>query len=189
MNAKAAEKHIHAVAEWLADTSGRCGLMLYGGLGSGKTTLACAVRRMAWDAVQRADEILEKMSWKLDDAEKRQLARQAQIVSPEMKRAADIATLYRTDDTYAMETISRLETCGMLIIDDLGTEPQEVMCYGSPRHPFAELLDARYAARRLTMVTTNLDTKDIESRYGARTADRCREYFATELFTEKSYRK
>ena len=47
----------------------------------------------------------------------------------------------------------------MLAIDDLGTEPVEVMDYGNIITPVINLLTKRYEAHLFTIVTTNLDPK------------------------------
>lgn len=59
-----------------------------------------------------------------------------------------------------------------LAIDDLGTEPVEVMDYGNIITPVINLLTKRYEAHLFTIVTTNLDPKEIHKRYGDRIADR-----------------
>lgn len=59
-----------------------------------------------------------------------------------------------------------------LAIDDLGTEPVEVMDYGNIITPVINLLTKRYEAHLFTIVTTNLDPKEIHKRYDDRIADR-----------------
>lgn len=60
----------------------------------------------------------------------------------------------------------------MLAIDDLDTEPVEVMDYGNIITPVINLLTKRYEAHLFTIVTTNLYPKEIHKRYGDRIADR-----------------
>ena len=43
----------------------------------------------------------------------------------------------------------------MIIIDDLGEEPKEVMVYGMIHTPIIDLLSERYANQLMTIVTTN----------------------------------
>ena len=73
-------------------------------------------------------------------------------------------------------------------IDDLGIEPVEVMDYGNIMTPVIDLLTKRYEAQLFTIVTTNLDPKDIRKRYGDRIADRLNEMMAKIVYRNPTYR-
>ena len=77
----------------------------------------------------------------------------------------------------------------MLAIDDLGTEPVEVMDYGNRQNPVIDLLYKRYDNQLTTIITTNLRPKEISETYGERIADRLREMSYNIVFENKSYRK
>lgn len=98
---------------------------------------------------------------------------------PEAARFIDSARLMRVD-RYRGKEMAALETCGLLVIDDLGME------YDDEKGAFLSKLDglinARYAAELRTVITTNLEWKtddpkkqDFRRRFGARIADRVRE--------------
>ena len=83
--------------------------------------------------------------------------------------ALHIAQLCKSNHTKYHLELAQNE---MLAIDDLGTEPVEVMDYGNIITPVINLLTKRYEAHLFTIVTTNLDPKEIHKRYGDRIADR-----------------
>ena len=63
----------------------------------------------------------------------------------------------------------------LMVIDDLGVEYLDKNGYFN--HRLDELIDDRYSNYRKTIITTNLNAKDFQTRYGARVADRIREGF------------
>jgi len=75
----------------------------------------------------------------------------------------------------------------MLTIDDLGTEPVEVMDYGNIMTPVIDLLTKRYEAQLFTIVTTILAPKDIHKRYGDRIDDRLNEMMAKIVYRDSTY--
>ena len=54
--------------------------------------------------------------------------------------------------------------------------------------PVIDLLTKRYEAQLFTIVTTNLDPKDIRKRYGDRIADRLNEMMAKIVYRNPTYR-
>ena len=62
-----------------------------------------------------------------------------------------------------------------IVIDDLGVEYLDKN--GHFNHRLDELIDERYSNYRKTVITTNLNARDFQSRYGVRVADRIREGF------------
>ena len=77
----------------------------------------------------------------------------------------------------------------MLAIDDLGTEPAEVLSYGNVLSPVIDLLSRRYDDQLFTIVTTNLTPKQIREHYGERMADRFNEMFERIIFDNPTYRQ
>ena len=71
--------------------------------------------------------------------------------------------------------LERLMNLPILIIDDLGVEYMDKG--GHFKHRLDELLDARYSNFRKTIITTNLNKKDFQERYGERVSSRIMEGF------------
>ena len=80
------------------------------------------------------------------------------------------------------------EDLKLIFIDDLGAERKEVQEFGNVLTPVVDLLEHRYAKRLFTVVTTNLDAKQLEEKYGARLRDRFREMFIRVPFSNQSFR-
>lgn len=79
---------------------------------------------------------------------------------------ADVSRLSSFDEGRAdLERLKRLE---LLVLDDVGTEHLTAHAGGL----VFDLLDARHAARRRTVVCSNLDGKALVARLGERLADR-----------------
>jgi DNA replication protein DnaC len=76
----------------------------------------------------------------------------------------------------------------MIIIDDLGEEPKEVLKYGQPETPIIDLLNERYVHQRITVITSNLETDALRAKYGERVYDRLREMVTSVVFENDSYR-
>ena len=159
----ATKENILAVSRWLTEGK-RPGLLLYGGIGTGKTTMAKAIARVinaykiveGWPSVQEMKVTTARQLARLDAEEHREYLNYCQ---------AD-----------------------KLLIDDLGTEPASVKSYGNESFPIVELLCKRYDQRLMTIVTTNLDDQGIAAMYGERVADRFRDMFDRKVYTGKSYR-
>lgn len=76
----------------------------------------------------------------------------------------------------------------MIIIDELGEEPREVMVYGMIHTPLIDLIGERYAQQRMTIITTNLDVDELKAKYGERIYDRFTEMITSVIFENDSYR-
>ncbi|MGC9984757.1 MAG: hypothetical protein ABSF35_14145 [Polyangia bacterium] len=76
-------------------------------------------------------------------------------------------------DHFSEAALKPYFTAHRLVVDDLGAEYLDAKgFFGSL---FDELLDARYAGKLPTIITTNLDAAGFSARYGARVVDRLRE--------------
>ena len=64
----------------------------------------------------------------------------------------------------------------------------EVMSYGNIMNPVIELLSKRYDAQLFTIVTTNLQPRQIRERYGERIAERLNEMMAKIVYRNTTYR-
>lgn len=74
-------------------------------------------------------------------------------------------------------------------IDDIGQESAELNRYGQMLYPIRDIMLYRYEKNLLTLVTTNLNPKDLTERYGKRLGDRMQELFEIIVIKEDSYRR
>lgn len=92
-------------------------------------------------------------------------------------------SLFDDDDRLLLENMQRIEC---LVLDDLGTE---FLSENSVWRGLVDgLLDARYAAMKRTIITTNLDLPAFGARYGKRVADRLRHDMVLGMCGAKSMR-
>ena len=162
---------IEKCAQWLAAKDGRVGLLLYGTVGTGKTTML--------NAICRVINTFAKPSY-------------SDITLNEDKTAA-VKVIRAKDVVLAWQDNKVLykQMCGteLLGIDEFGVEAIDVNTYGNTNEPIIDLLSTRYDKQKCTLISSNLDIETIGDRYGARLQDRFVEMFKTIAFTGKSYRK
>ena len=77
----------------------------------------------------------------------------------------------------------------LMIVDDLGTEPREVMEFGNVYTPLIDLITTRYEEQLYTIFTTNLTPAQLEEKYGKRIVDRLNEMVEKIVFENESYRR
>ena len=77
----------------------------------------------------------------------------------------------------------------LMIVDDLGTEPREVMEFGNVYTPLIDLISTRYEEQLYTIFTTNLTPTQLEEKYGKRIVDRLNEMVEKVVFENESYRR
>jgi DNA replication protein DnaC len=132
--------------EIVANLENGRGLWLYGGAGTGKTTLAMLVSRIALEAGRSvAIYSLPKL-----------LAR--------IRRTYDAE---RGEQSYA-ELFDRLTTVDLLHIDDLGAEKQTDWVL----EQLYALINERYESRRSLVVTTNKNAAELDDQIGGRVVSR-----------------
>ena len=153
---------IKDASSWLIEGK-KPGLLLYGGIGNGKTTLANA--------------ICMYINQLRDYSEPGVYRTTAIIVSRKSMR----------DET--SKYLEELKTKEMFCLDDLGVEAPTVKCYGNDIYRLTEWFYARYDYPLLTLVTRNRNMEQLSERYGSRIADRMEEYFNKIPFTHATYRK
>lgn len=159
------KSQLRLMANWITSDSSKFGILLCGECGNGKSTLLKAFQ---------------------------QLLNYLSIPNPngqgnygiQITDAKYVAYLGRSD----YPAFLRLSQKDMLGIDDLGTEPQEVMDFGNVVTPVIDLLTKRYDEQLFTIITTNLTPKQIREHYGDRIADRLNEMVEKIVFTNGTYR-
>lgn len=154
--------HITSVVEWLANVESRPWCRLSGFIGNGKSTMLQAVK-----------------SW-FEKTHIRQLFT--------LHTASEVVRYAAAENNLGNQNFDLLCRIPLLMIDDLGTEPNEVVVYGNKMQPMRDLLYARYDKRLITLFTTNMTDAEFSGYYGERIADRCRELQTKIVFAEKSYR-
>lgn len=180
-------KKLRMIARWMASDKKRPSLLLYGGVGNGKTTMASAMASTI-DCIRDTARDMEQKSYRLTPEERQQNAALKQYIElpgPRIVTAQKLATLAKEDEA----GYEKLAGAKFLIIDDLGCEPVSVKNYGTEITPVTDVIYRRYQTMATTVITTNLDRKDIRSLYGVRVADRLDEFCNYIAFTSESYRK
>lgn len=166
------KEHILQVARWLINPNGTPGLMLCGLYGNGKTTIANA------------------LAWLIGFITERELGYSKRMTMP-LYTAKRICSLCAASEKFKeqYDSYERLFHLPMMIIDDLGEEPKEVMVYGMIHTPIIDLISERYSRQLMTVVTTNLEADQLKDKYGSRIYDRFREMLTPIIFENDSYRQ
>ena len=164
-------QHILSAAKWLVSPNAKFGLMLCGLYGNGKTTLAKAISCLIEYVTEHELGFTHRSRM-------------------EIVTAKNICRLCAAGEKFKeqLDAYESLFKTPMLIIDDLGEEPKEIMVYGMIHTPLIDLISERYSRRLLTIITTNLDTDEIKDKYGPRIYDRFREMLTPIVFENESYR-
>lgn len=158
------KRHLRKASTWLVSTT-KPGLMLFGKVGNGKSTLARAIGRLI-ELVYASDGFRDR--------------KVLQSVS-----ALELAALAKDNPLKFQE----LKNSELLAIDDVGVEPSIVKSWGNEISPFTEIIYYRYEKQLFTILTSNLTVYDIGGRYGPRVADRFTEMFDFMAFNGDSYRE
>ena len=157
------QQNISKAAKWLTGDY-KVGLMLYGGVGNGKTTLARSIIELI-SILYNTRGLREPGFVNVSALELSKMIIEAPNQYQKVKEAEKI------------------------FIDDMGTEPTNVKSWGNELSPVTELLYYRYDKQLFTLITSNFNDAQIEERYGVRISDRFSEMFDKAYFPGKSYRK
>ena len=167
------------LAEYITQPIPKFGVMCCGTCGNGKTTLLYAFQRAV-------NYLHSRHHFSFLDNEYTAFKAGLQIFHA--KEIAQIAKDYKA--------FKELQARPMLAIDDLGTEPTEVLDYGNVLSPVIDLIEHRYNKQLFTFITTNLvaNSEDekittIRKKYKTRIADRFNEMLHVIIFKDISYRK
>ena len=156
------------LANYLTQEMPKFGLMFCGTCGNGKTTLVLALQLMV-NTLSRQNHFtfLDKDF---------HIGFEVMDVREILQMAKDI------------DKFRELKRRDMLAIDDMGKEPTEIMNYGNVLNPVVELIEYRYNRQLFTVITTNLNPREIKQKYGTRIADRFNEMLEVIVFKDGSYR-
>lgn len=157
-------KNIESFAKFLTSDVSKFGVLFCGLCGNGKTTLLRAFQNATNYLCSRGMFEDSKVGISIVDA----------------KEVAQ----YARD----LKQFHSLRSRDMLAVEDMGREPTEVLEYGNVLNPVIDLLEYRYNEQLFTLITTNLQPKEIREKYGDRIADRFNEMFDKIIFNNSTYR-
>lgn len=159
------------------------GLLLIGGVGSGKTHLAAAIVNAVIDYVPISD---------YDAAGCGDGFRCGLTPSSGTRFIGTVELMEQLRETYnssesgsAQEIIRRYQEARLLVLDDLGAEKPSDWA----RERLFEIIDRRYNDCTPVVITTNADVQELYQKLGARICDRIRSMCATYTVTSRSHRK
>ena len=160
------DEQLNLIAKYLTGGSKKFGLMFCGLCGNGKTTWAKALQLLV-SGLNLKNPI-----------------NNLYYVFP-LCNAKDLAL--RSKGNYNdWRNVMRYQ---LMIVDDLGTEPREVMEFGNVYTPLIDLITTRYEEQLYTIFTTNLTPAQLEEKYGKRIVDRLNEMVEKVVFENESYRR
>ena len=160
------DAQLNLIAKYLTGGSKKFGLMFCGLCGNGKTTWAKALQLLA-SGLNLKNPI-----------------NNLYYVFP-LWNAKDLAM--RSKGNYNdWRNVMRYQ---LMIVDDLGTEPREVMEFGNVYTPLIDLITTRYEEQLYTIFTTNLTPAQLEEKYGKRIVDRLNEMVEKVVFENETYRR
>lgn len=157
---------IEKTAKWITGDY-KVGLMVYGSVGNGKTTLLRSINLMLKSMYSPDRGWDEKLSI-------------------EYVTAIEIFNITKSDDQYRYK---RIKDCDVLFIDDLGVEPITAKVWGNEISPITDIIYHRYDEQLCTIITSNLSDEALKERYGLRMADRMAEMFDSINSSGVSYRQ
>lgn len=171
------KENISRVSTWLCDPMKRPGLLLYGNVGTGKTTLLRAICATINKICTREEDERGIKEDVLDIPNPISIVKAKQIITEYTVRSAQ-------NNRYDL-----MNKVALLAIDELGVESTEAKLYGNVSEPLIDLLCERYDKQLCTIISTNMGLEEIEERYGRRVSDRFSEMFTAIPFTENSFRQ
>ena len=126
---EATTAHIRQAARWFTGSM-KPGLLLYGGLGNGKTTLAKAMRLFLLTVRGAAEERLAYGLWRLTEEE----GLEAERIVRNVPLATEVSAVHLAGIPVTDSRWAEIVDAPMLIIDDMGCEPATVKHYGTEQH-------------------------------------------------------
>lgn len=181
-------------ARWLTDSTMKRNLLIVGGVGTGKSTLAGAISEILYQEYGHSFRVTLKDAQKKDH-DTGMTGHYERAVAYYDKQGWPLlsCSAFQLIEAVSQEDgadFARLTSAQFCIIDDIGTEPGEIRVFGTPRAPFAELVARRYdAAPDGLIITSNLPFDKLAEQYGPRTGDRLKEMCEVLAMTSTSFRK
>lgn len=169
--------YLRGIAEVMTSKSTKCGILLCGNCGNGKTT-----SMNAFVSVCKYLEGVRRMKVMESGEIPKALALNAMTINATSARRL---TQVAKDDV----AMNEAKTTHVLCIDDVGLEPTEVLDYGNSINPVIEILEQRYRQQLFTFITTNLTPKQIREKYGDRVADRFNEIMKCIVYENPTFRR
>lgn len=164
--------YLRGIAEMMTGKSTKCGILLCGNCGNGKTT--------SMNAFVSVCKYLEGVR-RMKVMESGEIPKALTINATSARRLTQVAK-----DEVAM---NEAKTTHVLCIDDVGLEPTEVLDFGNAINPVIEILEHRYRQQLFTFITTNLTPKQIREKYGDRVADRFNEIMKCIVYENPTFRR
>lgn len=164
-NGNELHKQVAIVAHWLCGMSSKNSLLFVGGCGNGKTTFVYAMQ-----------SLVNHLGIKNQAT--------GQDFGISLYNAKDLANICKTHPKDWRSLMDK----DILAIDDLGTEPREIIEYGNVLSPIIDLISYRYEHQLPTIITSNLTPQQISEVYGKRIGDRLKETTEIVPFLNGSYR-
>lgn len=158
------------------------GLVICGGVGSGKTHLAAAIAHDIIDRYEIDDE------WALDAAKESKTGgyiggfSPVYFISSTELMSSLRAAMNKGEHSPAMQ---RCKSAQVLILDDLGAEKPSDWTV----ERIFEIIDHRYSSCRPTVITTNCTADELKRQIGTRSYDRIKETCRYVTITETSRRQ
>lgn len=153
------------VLQWLVNNE-RKGLLMLGDCGTGKTAIATAIQEVMADG---------RAMWYDVDTD---------TFRPQEK----LFKWFNATDLMDSDALDEALAYRMVIVDDIGTEPETSISYGQRRNPIPELVDNAEKKRNLLVLTSNLSGDQLREKYGERTIDRLNAICKTVQFRGQSFR-
>jgi len=167
INNAAFRHQLDCMAEWLTADSAKFGILFCGKCGNGKSTMVKALQQLL-NYLQIPDEYNNG------------------TYGMPIVKTNDITKLGQEEMN---RRVNRLSQYPLLAIDDLGTEPREVMHYGNVSSPIIRLIDKRYEEQLFIFFFKQKTAYEITKVYGERTGDRLAEMMKILPFDNPSYRR
>lgn len=158
---------IYQISEILGTPSHRFSIILTGQYGNGKTTMLYAIRSLIHYLFEYNHPAIHHL-------------KQFRPSIPIVAAKDMVKHIISGEHSYRLED--------MIMIDDWGSEPTEIIHYGMLYTPIIDLIEARYARMQYTILSTNMKIEEIRPKYKHRCADRLNEMAHIVEFTGDSYR-
>ena len=173
---------LNRTAQWLSTPTPKPFLVLMGNVGNGKTTMAKAVATL-YSTLSNQASTENKNRGMLSEEERWLWDRLEIAPNWRMNTAQEVVTMSANAVEYPI-----IKTASNLILDELGVEATSVKVFGTDTTPVIDLLLYRYEQMLPTIITTNLNPKEVEARYGTRIYDRIKEVGEVLCYTGASFR-